>query len=43
MTYIIKETYDHIFMVYRSTDWSFTCVKTFKTRKGAENWVKKHS
>jgi len=43
MTYTIHESFDHLFMVYRNTAYAVTCVKTFKTRKAAENWVKKHS
>lgn len=43
MKYIIEESFNHTYMVYRITALSYTCVKTFKTRKGAENWIKKHS
>lgn len=32
-----------VYYIYRITDYSYSCVKSFKTLKGAENWVKKHS
>jgi hypothetical protein len=31
------------FRVWRVTPYGAEVVKTFKTRKGAENWVKSHS
>ena len=43
MTYKIFEFSATEFMVYRVTTYGETLVKVFKTRKSAENWVKKHS
>lgn len=43
MTYKIFEFSATEFMVYHVTAYGETLVKTFKTRKGAENWVKKNS
>lgn len=43
MTYKVRELADGRFGVYTCSEWRETLVKTFKTRTGAENWVKKHS
>ena len=43
MKYIIMDAIGNTFMVYLVTPTTYTCVKTFKTRKAAENWVRKHS
>ena len=43
MTYKVREIIGDRFGVYKVGAWGETLVKTFKTRKGAENWIKKHS
>ena len=43
MTYKIFEFSANKFMVYRVTSYGECLVKTFTTRKGAENWIKKNS
>ncbi len=43
MKYVIEESHICGFMVYAVSSYAYTCVKTFKTRKGAENWIRKHS
>ena len=43
MTYKIRELADGLLGVYECSEWREILVKTFKTRKGAENWIKKHS
>ena len=43
VTYKVRETVGDRFAVYACTEYSEIRVKVFKTRKGAENWVKKHS
>lgn len=43
MTYKIFEFSATEFMVYHVTAYGETLVKVFKTRKSAENWVKKNS
>ena len=43
MTYKVREIAGGKFGVYEVGAWGEALVKTFKTRKGAENWVKKNS
>ena len=43
MTYKVREIAGNRFGVYESSAWREVLVKTFKTKKGADNWVKKHS
>lgn len=42
-TYKIRMTAANDFAVYEVTAYGETRVKVAKTRKGAENWIKKHS
>ena len=41
--YKVRELANGRFGVYECSVWDEWLVKTFKTRKGAENWIKKHS
>ena len=43
MTYKVRELANGCCGVYECSGWGETLVKTFKTRKGAENWIKKHA
>lgn len=43
MTYKVLELAGGRFGVYECSEWREILVKTFKTCKGAENWVKKNS
>ena len=43
MTYKVRELAGNIYGVYETTSTRETLVKTFKTLKGAENWIRKHS
>lgn len=41
MNYKVIELAGGRFGVYACTEWREVLVKTFKTRKGAENWISK--
>lgn len=43
MTYKVRELAGGRFGVYECSEWREVLVKTFKTEKGANNWVGKHS
>ena len=43
MNYKVRELASGRFGVYACSEWGETLVKTFKTRKTAENWIKKNS
>ena len=43
MKYEIYEFSANTFMIYRITPNNMTVIKTFKTRKGAENWIKRNA
>ena len=43
MTYKVRELAGGRFGVYKCSEWREVLVKTFKTEKGADNWVEKHS
>lgn len=43
VTYKVFEIVGGRFEVVRCTEYAEIRVKVFKTRKGAENWVKKHA
>ena len=43
MTYKVRELANGRYGVYECSEWGECLVKTLKTRKGAENWIKKHS
>jgi len=42
MKYFIRKSND-LYLVYEETAFRIACVKSFKTEKGAQNWVRKHS
>ena len=41
--YKIRQTADNRFAVYQTSEYYEVRVKVFKTRKGAEDWIRKHS
>ena len=41
MNYKVRELAGGRFGVYACTEWREVLIKTFKTRKGAENWISK--
>lgn len=43
MTYKIRELANGLFGVYKTSETYEILVKTFKTEKGATQWIKKHS
>ena len=43
MTYKVRELAGGLYGIYECSPWRETLVKTRKTRKGAEGWVRKHS
>jgi hypothetical protein len=43
MTYKVRELCNGRFGVYETSEYRETLVKTFKTKEGAERWVRKNS
>lgn len=43
MTYKVRTLVGGWYGVYECSEWREILVKSFKTLKGAENWVRKHS
>ena len=43
MNYKVRELYNGRFGVYACTEYSEMLVKTFKTEKGANNWIKRNA
>lgn len=41
--YKVRELAGNVYGVYSVSEWAEVLVKTFKTLKGAENWIRKHS
>lgn len=41
MNYKVRELAGGRFGVYECSEWREVLIKTFKTRKGAENWISK--